>query len=166
MIGSDEEIGERLIADRRVPLISATGSTRMGRSCRRSGGRTAGAHPSRTRRQQRRHRDGRCEPELALRGILFGAVGTAGQRCTSIRRLFVQRGIAAQLDGETDCRLPADSLSAIRWTRNADGSADRRGGGRSDDDAACRRPRNRAGKSCTAAAVSRLGRMFRRAHAS
>ena len=33
--------------------------------------------------------------ELALRGILFGAVGTAGQRCTTIRRLFVQRGIAA-----------------------------------------------------------------------
>src|SRR6202011_2642846 len=35
--------------------------------------------------------------DLALRGALFGAVGTAGQRCTSIRRLFLQRGIAAEM---------------------------------------------------------------------
>src|SRR5262249_33507329 len=35
--------------------------------------------------------------DLALRGALFGAVGTAGQRCTSVRRLFLQRGIAAEI---------------------------------------------------------------------
>jgi aldehyde dehydrogenase (NAD+) len=35
--------------------------------------------------------------DLALRGALFGAVGTAGQRCTSVRRLFLQRGIADQM---------------------------------------------------------------------
>ena len=42
--------------------------------------------------------------DLALRAVLFGAVGTAGQRCTSTRRLFLQRGIARAYDG---CAGPA-----------------------------------------------------------
>ena len=37
--------------------------------------------------------------DLVLRAVLFGAVGTAGQRCTTTRRLFLQRGIAAAADG-------------------------------------------------------------------
>jgi L-aminoadipate-semialdehyde dehydrogenase len=39
-----------------------------------------------------------ADPELALRGILFGAVGTAGQRCTSTRRLYVQKGIYSRIE--------------------------------------------------------------------
>jgi aldehyde dehydrogenase (NAD+) len=97
VIGEDAEVGEALIHDRRVPLISATGSTRMGRHVNQV---VAG-------------RLGRCllelggnnaiivEPsadlDLALRGILFGAVGTAGQRCTTTRRLFLHESIADAL---------------------------------------------------------------------
>ena len=40
-----------------------------------------------------------------LRAVLFGAVGTAGQRCTSIRRLFLQRGIAAEMTAQTEVAL-------------------------------------------------------------
>ena len=97
VMGSDAEVGEAMIADGRFPLISATGSTRMGR------------HVNTVVAQ----RLGRCllelggnnaiivEPdadlELALRGILFGAVGTAGQRCTSTRRVFLHEDIADEL---------------------------------------------------------------------
>src|SRR5260370_37523479 len=38
-----------------------------------------------------------ANPELVLRAVLFGAVGTAGQRCTTTRRLFLQRGIAGKI---------------------------------------------------------------------
>ena len=38
-----------------------------------------------------------ANPDLVLRAVLFGAVGTAGQRCTTTRRLFLQRGIAARI---------------------------------------------------------------------
>ncbi len=94
IMGADADVGEALIHDRRIPLISATGSTRMGR---RVGQVVAG-------------RLGRCllelggnnaiivhkdaDLELALRGIAFGAVGTAGQRCTSTRRVMLHRDIA------------------------------------------------------------------------
>jgi len=94
VIGEDADVGETMIHDRRVPLISATGSTRMGRHV---GQVVAG-------------RLGRCllelggnnaiivekdaDLDLALRGVAFGAVGTAGQRCTSTRRLFLNRAIA------------------------------------------------------------------------
>jgi len=96
IIGADQEVGEAMINDTRLPLISATGSTRMGKHVNRA---VAG-------------RLGRCllelggnnaiivEPsadmDLALRGILFGAVGTAGQRCTSTRRLFLHKSMAAE----------------------------------------------------------------------
>lgn len=94
VIGSNEEVGERLTRDPRVPLISATGSTRMGR------------HVG----QVVAERLGKCLLELggnnalvvmddanqdmALRAVLFGAVGTAGQRCTTTRRLLLHAPIA------------------------------------------------------------------------
>jgi aldehyde dehydrogenase (NAD+) len=87
------DIGEQLVGDHRVPLISATGSTRMGlavgqkvaarfgRSLLELGGNNATiVAPS-------------ADIELAVRAICFGAVGTAGQRCTTLRRLFVHESI-------------------------------------------------------------------------
>ncbi len=87
------DIGEILVDDARVPLISATGSTRMGasvgprvakrfgRSLLELGGNNATiVAPS-------------ADLELAVRAICFGAVGTAGQRCTTLRRLFVHESI-------------------------------------------------------------------------
>lgn len=97
VIGSDTEIGERLIHDRRVPLISATGSTRMGRHVAE----TVSKRLGRTLLELGGNNGvivmDDADLDLVLRGVVFGAVGTAGQRCTTIRRLFVQKGIAAQL---------------------------------------------------------------------
>ena len=89
----DSDMGKLLADDPRVPLISATGSTRMGkelapqvakrfgRSILELGGNNAMiVTPS-------------ADLELTLRAILFSAVGTAGQRCTSLRRLIVQQRI-------------------------------------------------------------------------
>jgi aldehyde dehydrogenase (NAD+) len=97
VIGTGEDIGERLVSDARLPLISATGSVpvgrriggivaaRLGKSLLELGGNNAvivtrGA-----------------DLNLAVRAILFGALGTAGQRCTTIRRLIVQNSIFDKL---------------------------------------------------------------------
>jgi len=97
VIGRGREVGERLISDPRVPLISFTGSVRMGR------------HVAETVA----HRLGRtilelggnngiivtedANLDLAVRAILFGAVGTAGQRCTTTRRIIMHKDIADEL---------------------------------------------------------------------
>ncbi len=89
----ERDIGEIMVDDSRVPLISATGScamgrivgpkvaARFGRSILELGGNNAIiVAPS-------------ADLDLAFQGILFGAVGTCGQRCTSTRRVFVHRDI-------------------------------------------------------------------------
>ena len=93
------DAGAQLVADKRLPLISATGSCRMGalvgpivakrfgRSLLELGGNNAMIVT------------GSADLELAVRAILFSAVGTAGQRCTSLRRLIVQENIAEELTG-------------------------------------------------------------------
>ena len=90
------DIGELMAADRRLPLISATGSTRMGRRVAE----VVGARLGRTLLELGGNNGAivmaDADLELAARAILFGAVGTAGQRCTSIRRILVQRPIAAE----------------------------------------------------------------------
>jgi len=91
------EVGEALVDDPRVPLVSATGSTRMGkevaprvaarlgRSLLELGGNNAAiVAPS-------------ADLDLAVRGIVFSAVGTAGQRCTSLRRIIVHESIKDDL---------------------------------------------------------------------
>ncbi len=96
IIGS-ADVGQALAASPGVPLISATGSTKMGaavaqivasrlgRSLLELGGNNGAiVTPS-------------ADMELALRGIVFSAVGTAGQRCTTLRRLIVHRSIANKL---------------------------------------------------------------------
>ncbi|OGL45771.1 MAG: aldehyde dehydrogenase [Candidatus Schekmanbacteria bacterium RBG_13_48_7] len=96
-IGGGKSLGEWMLHDRRLPLISATGSCRMGRRIAIVVG----------------ERLGRCllelggnnaiivmksaNLELATRAILFGAVGTSGQRCTSLRRLIVHEDIHDEL---------------------------------------------------------------------
>lgn len=97
VIGPDDTIGETLTGDKRVPLISATGSTRMGRH--------VGARVNERFGRTILELGGNnalivlddADMNLALHAILFGAVGTAGQRCTTTRRLIIQKGIAAKL---------------------------------------------------------------------
>ncbi len=93
VIGNGPSVGELLANDRRLPLVSATGSTRMGRrvgevvakrfgrSLLELGGNNAIiVAPS-------------ADQKLARLAILFGAVGTAGQRCTSTRRIIIHESI-------------------------------------------------------------------------
>jgi aldehyde dehydrogenase (NAD+) len=97
IIGEDAVIGKRLIEDRRIPLISATGSTRMGRIVAETVARRLGRTLLELGGNNGVIVMNDANLDLALRAVLFGAVGTAGQRCTSIRRLFLQRGIAEDL---------------------------------------------------------------------
>ncbi len=93
LVGSGRTVGDRLINDRRVPLISATGSCnmgekvgvavaqRLGRSLLELGGNNAVVVLN------------DADVDMVIRAVLFGAVGTAGQRCTSTRRLIVEKDI-------------------------------------------------------------------------
>ena len=97
IIGSGATIGERLVRDKRVPLISATGSTRMGK---RIGG-IVGERLGKTILELGGNNaiivDKESNMDLVVPAIVFGAVGTAGQRCTSTRRIFVQRSQSESL---------------------------------------------------------------------
>ena len=96
LVCGDHTIGEKLSADRRVSLVSATGSTRMGKK--------VGAAVSQRLGKSLLELGGNnaiivassANLDLAVRAIVFGAVGTAGQRCTSTRRVFVHESIRPQ----------------------------------------------------------------------
>jgi aldehyde dehydrogenase (NAD+) len=88
-------VGETMIADRRLPLISATGSCRMGRHVGTAVAKRLGRSLLELGGNNAIIVTEDADLEMALRGILFGAVGTAGQRCTSTRRVFLHRSIAA-----------------------------------------------------------------------
>ncbi|MCB9861025.1 MAG: aldehyde dehydrogenase family protein [Phycisphaeraceae bacterium] len=93
VIGSDQEIGERLIADKRLPLISATGSCNMGRRV----GEVVAGRLGKTLLELGGNNaciiEKDADLDLAVKYVVFGAVGTAGQRCTTTRRLYVHSSI-------------------------------------------------------------------------
>ena len=93
IIGEDAEVGEAMINDRRVPLISATGSCRMGRHVGGVVAKRLGRSLLELGGNNAIIVDKSADMELALRGIAFGAVGTAGQRCTSTRRLLLHQDL-------------------------------------------------------------------------
>ena len=97
VIGADDVVGARMLNDRRIPLISATGSCRMGRIVSETVGRRLGRTLLELGGNNGVIVTDDANLDLALRAVLFGAVGTAGQRCTTIRRLFLQKGIAPQM---------------------------------------------------------------------
>jgi aldehyde dehydrogenase (NAD+) len=90
-------VGEALVAAKEAPLVSATGSTRMGASV----GPKVAARFGRAILELGGNNAMIVAPsadlDMAVRAILFSAVGTAGQRCTSLRRLIVHRSIRADL---------------------------------------------------------------------
>ncbi len=91
------EVGEILVEDHRVPVLSATGSTAMGRQV----GPKLAARFARAILELGGNNAAIVAPsadlDLALRGIAFAAMGTAGQRCTTLRRLFVHDSVYDQL---------------------------------------------------------------------
>jgi aldehyde dehydrogenase (NAD+) len=95
VIGSNAEIGDAMLRDRRLPLISFTGSSAVGRHVATVVGERLGRTLLELGGNNGLVVMNDADPDLALRAVLFGAVGTAGQRCTTTRRLFVQSGIAA-----------------------------------------------------------------------
>ena len=97
VVGRGNDVGDVMLADHRLPLISATGSTRMGRRIAEvvspRFGRTIlelGGNNAIVVMDD-------ADIDLAVRAATFAAVGTAGQRCTSLRRLVMQKGIAPKL---------------------------------------------------------------------
>ena len=91
------EVGEALAADPRIPLVSATGSTRMGKAVAQSVAARLGRSLLELGGNNAMIVTPSADLDLAVRAIAFSAVGTAGQRCTSLRRLFVHRSIAGDL---------------------------------------------------------------------
>ncbi|MBM3789990.1 MAG: aldehyde dehydrogenase family protein, partial [Acidobacteria bacterium] len=93
VVGRGSTVGERMIADRRLNLISATGSTKMGLRI----GQAVGARLGRTILELGGNNaliiSDKCDITGALAASFFGAVGTAGQRCTSTRRLIIHARI-------------------------------------------------------------------------
>nr|MBC8367111.1 aldehyde dehydrogenase family protein [bacterium] len=94
VVGRGSSVGELLINDKRVPLISATGSTRMGKHVGETVGKRLGRSLLELGGNNAIIVDETANLDLALRATLFGAVGTAGQRCTSTRRLFLHESLA------------------------------------------------------------------------
>jgi aldehyde dehydrogenase (NAD+) len=97
VIGDGTTIGERLINDRRVPLISATGSCRMGKHVAEVVGRRLGRTILELGGNNAIIVAPSADLDLAVRAILFGAVGTAGQRCTTTRRIIVHNSVRDKL---------------------------------------------------------------------
>lgn len=97
VIQGGRTVGEQLASDARIPLISATGSTRMGKALAP----IVGARLGRTILELGGNNAMIVAPsadlKLAERAITFAAVGTAGQRCTSLRRLIVHESVREQL---------------------------------------------------------------------
>ena len=96
-IGASGEIGEALIHDRRIPLVSFTGSTEVGRHVAEAVAGRLGRTILELGGNNGIIAMDDANIDLLLRAVLFGAVGTAGQRCTTTRRLFLQRGISASV---------------------------------------------------------------------
>jgi aldehyde dehydrogenase (NAD+) len=94
LIGPSRTVGEAMLEDRRIPLISFTGSTEVGRHVATTVARRLGRTILELGGNNGIIVMDDANRDLVLRAVLFGAVGTAGQRCTTTRRLFLQRGIA------------------------------------------------------------------------
>ena len=120
----DVRLGEMLVDDARIPLVSATGSTAMGRAVaprlakrfarailELGGNNAAIVCPS-------------ADLDLALRAIAFSAMGTAGQRCTSLRRLIVHETIYDDLVARLEAGLSVCWGGGSAGGRNAGGAVD------------------------------------------
>jgi len=93
LITGGRETGEWLAADPRIPLLSATGSTRMGKAV----GATVAARLGKSLLELGGNNaiviSGNADLNIAIPGAVFGAVGTAGQRCTTTRRLIIHEDV-------------------------------------------------------------------------
>jgi aldehyde dehydrogenase (NAD+) len=99
VIGSGRDVGELLLNDKRVSLVSFTGSTKVGTHVSEAVSRRFGRTILELGGNNAIIVSEKADLSMATRAILFGAVGTAGQRCTSTRRIIMQKSIGADLTG-------------------------------------------------------------------
>lgn len=99
LVNGDYRIGQQLAAHEGIPLVSATGSVRMGKAV----GKTVSERLGRALLELGGNNaiiiTEHANLDIAIRGALFGAVGTAGQRCTSTRRLIIHESIYEEVKG-------------------------------------------------------------------
>jgi aldehyde dehydrogenase (NAD+) len=97
MVTADNNLAQQLVEDSRIPLVSFTGSTPVGRKL----GETVAHRLAKSILELSGNNaviiDESADLDLAIPAVVFGAVGTAGQRCTSIRRLFVHQSYYQQV---------------------------------------------------------------------
>ncbi|HIG77894.1 MAG TPA: aldehyde dehydrogenase family protein, partial [Candidatus Lambdaproteobacteria bacterium] len=137
VIGTNEEIAETLVNDTRVPLISATGSTNMGRKVSAKVASRLGRSILELGGNNAIIITESADLKIAIPGIVFGSVGTCGQRCTTTRRIIVHDSIYddvkdqlvqaySQLENRVGDPLDSDTLIgpmidevAVKTFRNA-----------------------------------------------
>jgi len=95
LVNGGREVGEWLSHDERIPLVSATGSTRMGKAVGAAVGQRLGRSLLELGGNNAVIISEKADLDMALIGCVFGAVGTAGQRCTSTRRLIIHEKVYA-----------------------------------------------------------------------
>jgi L-aminoadipate-semialdehyde dehydrogenase len=93
VVGRGKTIGERMLNDKRIPLISVTGSTRVGRHAGETIAKRFGKAILELGGNNAIILTPEADLKMALPAMVFGAVGTAGQRCTSTRRLIIHESI-------------------------------------------------------------------------
>jgi len=137
VIGTNEEIAETLVNDTRVPLISATGSTNMGRKVSAKVASRLGRSILELGGNNAIIITESADLKIAIPGIVFGSVGTCGQRCTTTRRIIIHESIYndvkdqlvqaySQLENRVGDPLDSDTLIgpmidevAVKTFRNA-----------------------------------------------
>jgi aldehyde dehydrogenase (NAD+) len=95
IINGDKSVGEWLADEPSIALVSATGSTKMGKEVAVTVGRRLGKMLLELGGNNAMIISGQADLKLAVRAAVFGAVGTAGQRCTSTRRLIIHSSVYA-----------------------------------------------------------------------
>jgi aldehyde dehydrogenase (NAD+) len=93
IVGRGSTIGEKILNDKRIPLISITGSTKIGRHAAEVAARRFGKIILELGGNNAIILSPEADLKMAIPAIVFGAVGTAGQRCTSTRRLIIHESI-------------------------------------------------------------------------
>ncbi len=97
LVGEGPEVGAAIASHPGLPLVSATGSTRMGREVAKAVAARLGRSLLELGGNNAMIVAPSADLEMAVRSIVFAAAGTAGQRCTTLRRLFVHRSVEAPL---------------------------------------------------------------------
>src|SRR5690606_909066 len=154
------DLAQEFVDDRRIALVSFTGSTKVGRLVGERVARRMGRSLLELGGNNAIILDETADLKLAIPGIVFGAVGTAGQRCTTTRRLFVHESIYDDVLGKlvsaykqveskigrptdpTNLMGPLNSQAAVRAYLDAIGKAKAAGGKVETGGAAIDRPGN------------------------